>query len=102
MGRRRAPKPDRLITASLHGILARRCQVSGPLTEQQRAATIVEIRAETTRPDLLAEVAGILLGAKGDRLARDLLVEAGADESLIEGWAEEGHRRASKARHSAP
>lgn len=103
MGRRKGPKPDRLIIASVHGIVARHVQQAGEcLNAAQRAAAVAEIQHETTRPDLLAEVAGIMLGARGDRVAHDLLVEAGADETLIPAWAEEGERRARAPRHSAP
>jgi hypothetical protein len=52
------------------------------------------------RPDLLAEVAGILLGAiEGEldeprsKAAASFCIAAGADQSLILGWIEEGRRR---------
>ena len=58
------------------------------------------------RPDLLAEEAGILIGASEGRLdepragaAAQLCIAAGADESLIPGWIEEGRCRAEAARH---
>jgi hypothetical protein len=58
------------------------------------------------RPDLLAEEAGILIGASEGRpdeprarAAAQLCIAAGADESLIPGWVEEGRRRAEAARH---
>lgn len=101
MGKRTGPKPDELITASLLGIVARHCR-SGPPTGEQRAAVLAEIRDETTRADLLAEVAGLKLGFDGNQAAHDLLVEAGADTGLIPAWVEEGERRARKLPHSAP
>jgi hypothetical protein len=52
------------------------------------------------RPDLLAEVAGILLGAdEGEpdeprsKVAASFCIAAGADQSMIPGWIEEGRRR---------
>lgn len=101
MGKRTGRKSDELITASLLGIVARHCH-GGPLTGDQRDAAIAEIRGETTRADLLAEVAGLKLGFDGDQAAHNLLVEAGADVALIPAWVEEGDRRARKLPHSAP
>ena len=96
-------KPDRLIVASLHGIVARHVQQTGHAPNaDQRAAAVAELRAETTRADLLAEVAGIMLGARRDRVAHGLLVEAGADMDAIPAWVDEGRRRAAKPTHSAP
>jgi hypothetical protein len=57
------------------------------------------------RPDLLAEMAGILLGASQGQLdeprsraAASFCIAAGADESLILGWIEEGRRRVAIGR----
>lgn len=57
------------------------------------------------RPDLLAETAGILIGASEGRLdeprakaAAQLRIAADADESLIPRWVEEGRRRVEAAR----
>lgn len=57
------------------------------------------------RTDLLAEVAGILIGFHEREMdeprvktAARLLIVAGADESLIPQWVEEGRRRAEAAR----
>lgn len=54
------------------------------------------------RPDLLAEEVGILLGAREGGLdeprakpAAQLLIAAGADESVILGWIEDGRRQRS-------
>ena len=57
------------------------------------------------RSDLLAETAGILLGAARGTLdeartrAAALCIEAGADVTLIPQWVEEGRRRAELARN---
>lgn len=98
------PRPDRLIVASLHGIVARRVREAGhrPLEGIDRDAAIAEIRHTTTQPDLLAQVAGIILGFDGDRVGHDLLVDAGADVDVIPAWRAEGERRAAAPRHSAP
>jgi hypothetical protein len=57
------------------------------------------------RPNLLAEVAGILLGAsEGEpdeprsKAAASFCIAAGADQSLIPGWIEEGRRRVALRR----
>jgi hypothetical protein len=57
------------------------------------------------RPDLLAEEAGIQLGSHESDLDEPraramavLLIAAGAHESLIPQWIEEGRRRAETAR----
>lgn len=100
-------KPDRLVTACLHGIVSRYCggyrlPNHHPLAGAAREAALTEIRGQTTRSDLLAEVAGLRLGFDGDQAAHDLLVEAGADTGLIPAWVEEGRRRRNKPLHSAP
>jgi hypothetical protein len=71
------------------------------------AAAAAELREVAGgRPDLLAEEAGILLGFHEGglkepraRCAAQLLIAAGADESLIPAWIEEGRRRAGLRRH---
>jgi hypothetical protein len=65
------------------------------------AAAVAELREVVgDRPDLLAEVAGIQLGFHQGGLAEPrakgaarLVIAAGADESLIPRWIEEGRRR---------
>ncbi len=59
------------------------------------------------RADLLAEVAGIMLGAtEGEqdeplmRQAAELCRAAGADEALIPGWIEEGRQHRADARRA--
>jgi hypothetical protein len=76
------------------------------LTEPETADAIAGLREIAGgRADLLAEVAGILLGAREGALdeprarsAARLCRLAGADEALIPQWAEEGKRRAADAR----
>jgi hypothetical protein len=76
------------------------------LTEAETAAAVAEIRETAgARSDLLAEVAGIMLGAsEGEldaptaRTAAHLCRLAGADEDLIPEWIQEGRRRAETAR----
>jgi hypothetical protein len=69
---------------------------------------VAELRALAGgRGDLLAEQAGIMAGAWSSRvetgdylLAAGLLVLAGADHDLIARWVEVGRERATTARHS--
>ena len=77
-------------------------------TEAETAAAVAELREIIgNRPDgpaLLAEVAGILIGAregeldeaKGKAAAR-LCIAAGADETLIPQWIQQGRRRRAMA-----
>lgn len=77
-----------------------------PLTEDEEAAAVTELRALAGgRTDLLAEVAGIFEGtSEGDldesfaRCAAMLCRTAGADLEAIPGWIAEGRRRAANAR----
>ena len=77
------------------------------LTEAETAAAVAEVReTAAARSDLLAEVAGIMLGASEGELdeprskaAARLCIAAGADETLIPQWIEEGRRRRENARH---
>ena len=77
-----------------------------PLTAEEEAVAIAELRALAGgRGDLLAEVAGIFEGtSEGEldepfaRCAAYLCRLAGADESLIPQWVEEGRRRAAVVR----
>jgi hypothetical protein len=99
---------DRLLIARISGI-ARRHARWGGLTEAEEAAGATELReAAAGRADLLAEEAGIEVGfadsqgeherARAEQIAR-LCRLAGADESLIPPWIEEGRRRAEARRH---
>ena len=102
---RPGPDSDRLLVARLDGIAKRHAKWREP-TESETAAAVVELREVAgDRPDLLAEVAGILLGASEGRLdepraraAAQLCIAAGADESLMPGLVEEGRRRAAERR----
>ena len=76
------------------------------LTEAETTAAVGELRETAgARSDLLAEVAGIMLGASEGELdepkakaAAELCRQAGADEGLIPEWIAEGRRRAEAAR----
>jgi hypothetical protein len=96
----RAVGSDRLLTASLMGAAKRHALWREP-THDETDAAVAELREiADDRPDLLAEVAGILLGASEGELdeprskaAASFCIAAGADQSLIPGWIEEGRRR---------
>jgi hypothetical protein len=96
----RASDSDRLLTARLMGVAKRHAPWREP-TQDETDAAVPQLREIAgDRPDLLAEVAGILLGASQGELdeprskaAASFCIAAGADESLIPGWIEEGRRR---------
>jgi hypothetical protein len=101
------PGSDRLLCARLTGVAHRHARFGG-LTEDEKAAGAAELKeAADGRSDLLAEIAGISLGvtetkgeeykAQGQAVA-ELCRMAGADESLIPQWLEEGWCRAEAAR----
>jgi hypothetical protein len=102
----RGPDSDRLIVARISGVAMRHASWREPAAGEI-AAAVAELREVAgDRPDLLAEEAGILLGFHdGDlnepraRSAAQLLIAAGADQSLIPGWIEEGRRRPGLRRH---
>jgi hypothetical protein len=94
-------KRDRALLAEITGV-ARRLTHARPLTgaEQQEAAAALS-QVARGRADLLAESAGLAIGAHegGADEARylqaaQLCIDAGADLSLIPDWIEEGRRRA--------
>jgi hypothetical protein len=97
---------DRLLIARISGIALRHARWREP-TEDELAAAVAELReVARDRPELLAEEAGILLGFYEDggdepraKAAAQLLIAAGADESLIPQWIEEGRCRAEARRH---
>jgi hypothetical protein len=100
---RPGPDADRLLAARISGIAQRSARWGG-LTEDEKAAGAAELREVAgDRPDLLAQEAGLSLGsaegkgpeyaARGHAVA-ELCRLAGADESLIAQWVEEGRRRA--------
>jgi hypothetical protein len=105
-GERRGPDSDRLIVARLYGVAMRHASWREPAGDEIAAAAAELREVAGARPDLLAEEAGILLrfheGGLDEpraRSAAQLLIAAGADESLITGWIEEGRRRAGLRRH---
>ena len=99
---RRKPNPDRIMVARLSGTAIRLARAGGPIDE-----VVTELRALAgSRGDLLAETAGVMVGAwsarvdTGDHLvAAGLLVLAGADHDRIARWVEVGRERASTPRH---
>jgi hypothetical protein len=105
---RRAPDHDRLLVARISGIARRHASWPAP-TENEIAAAVAELgEVAGDRPDLLAEEAGIQLGFHEGGLneprakaAAQLLIAAGADESLIPGGIDGGRRRA-EIRHRPP
>jgi hypothetical protein len=100
---RRKPDPDRILCARLSGTATRLARAGGPIDE-----AVAELRALAAgRGDLLAEQAGIAVGAWSVRagtadelLAAGLLVLAGADHDQIGRWIEVGRERVSTPRHS--
>ena len=97
---RPSPDPDRLIAAKLCGA-ARHHAKWRRLTESETGAAVAELRELAGgRAGLLAEQAGIMLGASEGtldepfaRCAAQLLIAAGADAALVPGWIDEGRRR---------
>jgi hypothetical protein len=98
------PECDRLLVLEIHGE-ARLHARWRELTADEHAAAVAALREVAAgRADLLAEVAGIMLGACEGQLdeplmrqAAQLCRDAGADEALIPAWIEEGRRRRANA-----
>lgn len=98
---------NRLTLAWLSGTVGRLVKYR-ELTVEERADAVAEVRSVTTRPDLLAELAAVMRGVASSRLAppeverhervAELLIEAGADTSLLAHWAEVGRKRVETAR----
>jgi hypothetical protein len=100
---RRKPDPDRILCARLSGSAVRLARAGGPIGEA--VAELRELAGD--RGDLLAETAGVMVGAwsaridTGDHLlAAGLLVMAGADHDQIARWVEVGRERVMTPRHS--
>ena len=99
------PQPDRLLVAEIYGEARHRARWRD-LSSEEETAAVAELRTLADgRADLLAEVAGILEGAReGEpdeplaRQAAGLCRKAGADPEVIPAWIEEGRRRAANAR----
>jgi hypothetical protein len=100
---RPSPDRDRLLAAELCGVALHHAKWRD-LTGNEHAAAIEELRALAAgRADLLAEQAGLLIrssegtiNASFKHCAAELLIAAGADETLIPGWVDEGRRRGSR------
>ena len=94
------PQADRLLVAEIWGEARRRAQWR-ELGSDEQAAAVAELRELAGgRADLLAEVAGILEGAREGEpdeplagQAAELCRKAGADLEAIPAWIEEGRRR---------
>jgi hypothetical protein len=102
---RPGPDNDQILVARISGIAMRHSRWREP-TGDETAAAVAELREVAgDRSDLLAEEAGLLrgyyegeLGEPQARAAAHFLIAAGADESLIPAWIEEGRRRAEVRR----
>jgi hypothetical protein len=100
-----APQADELTVARLTGAAGRHAPLREP-TAAETATAVEELREIAgDRGDLLAEVAGLLIGfyreTKQDRKAQAAArycIAAGADPDLIPRWIEEGQSRAAVAR----
>ena len=101
------PDPARLVFAELYGTVRHHVRLD-PAEDSPRdvalAAVAEIVGGRDDRRALLAEAAGVMLGAarweeERDRAGRSaaLLEAAGADVSLIPEWVEEGKRRAERA-----
>jgi hypothetical protein len=99
------PQADRILVAELFGE-ARHHAKWRDLTAAEEGAAVAGLRELAGgRADLLAEVAGLLQGARegepDEPLARQaaaLCRKAGADPETIPAWIAEGRRRAAAAR----
>ena len=99
------PQADRLLIAELYGE-ARHHSKWHELSSEEEIAAVAGLRTLAGgRADLLAEVAGIFEGtSEGEldeplcRQAAMLCRKAGADETAIPAWVEEGRRRRAAAK----
>jgi hypothetical protein len=100
---------ERLSLAWVQGVVDRHVRYP-ELTVEERAEAVAEVRAVTTRPELLAEVAGIRRGmgpfkvppqeaARYERQAALLIDGFDLDLAEIAKWSEVGRRRAEE-RHA--
>jgi hypothetical protein len=99
------PEADQLTVARLTGAAGRHAPFREP-TAAETASAVEELREIAgDRGDLLAEVAGLLIGfyretrqeRKAQAAAR-YCIAAGADPGLIPQWIEKGQSRAAVAR----
>jgi len=96
--------------ARLSGAVSHHAGWERKLTEDELEAAVTELweitRDRPGRAELMAEVAGVALGARAGipreedkaRVEAEILVAAGADASRIAYWAAIGARRAAQAR----
>ena len=105
---RRASEADELFVARLTAAAQRHAPGREP-TDAETAAAVEELNEITrARGDLLAEVAGLLMGyyrstaeePKAEAAAH-FCISAGADLDLVPRWIEVGRRRAAAARRAA-
>jgi hypothetical protein len=98
------PQADRILVAELYGEARRRARWR-ELGSDEESAAVAELRELAGgRADLLAEVAGVLEGAREGELdepiarqAAMLARKAGADPEAIPAWIAEGRRRRANA-----
>jgi hypothetical protein len=103
------PEADELTVARLTGAARRHAPGREP-TRAETDAAVAELREIAGgRADLLAQVAGLLVGfyrrsveELKARAAADYCIAAGADPDLIPRWIEVGRRRAAAARPPRP
>lgn len=96
--------PERMAAVRLHGLA---CRAGGKNPQgDERARVVTELQnIAADFPHLLAEEAGILIGAhRFEALGREsylpgahLLIEAGADLAAVERWAAIGEERVRRA-----
>jgi hypothetical protein len=99
------PQANRILVAQLTGETGRHAKWRELSSDEEDAAVTALRELAGGRADLLAEVAGVLEGARAGELdeplarqAADLCRKAGADPAAIPAWIEEGRRRAAAAR----
>ena len=99
------PQADRILVAELYGEAKHHAKWSELTADEEDAAVAGLRELAGGRADLLAEVAGILEGAReGEpdepltRQAAMLCRKAGADPAAIPDWIAEGRRRRAAAR----
>jgi hypothetical protein len=104
----RASDSDRMLTARSMSVAKRHAPWREPTQDETNAAMPGLREVAGDRRDLLAEVAGILLGASEGRLdeprskaTASFCIAAVADQSSIPGWIEEGRRRVAISRKPA-
>ena len=100
------PAADRILVAELTGEARHRARWRELSSDEEAAAVTALRELAGGRADLLAEVAGVLEGAREGELDEPLARQAaglcrlaGADPDAIPAWAEEGRRRRANASH---